>query len=336
VQKPASFQTVPRSRGRSAGSPASILVVEDEAIIALAITSTLHDLGYMVSASGGSAQEALAAIEEDPPALVLMDVHLRSELDGIEAAKLIRARFDVPIVYTTSSCDDETLARATETSPHGYLVKPFTPEDLRVAVAVALSRHAAELRLREAAETDELTGLCNRRGFKLLGEQQLRTARRSGLAVTLLFVDVDGMKQVNDELGHEWGDSLLVDAASVLRTTLRDSDIVARLGGDEFVALLLDTDAAKSALVRERLEASLTALNNAVRRPYRLSLSFGAVVASHTSTLKELLSDADQLMYGEKRRRRESAAAPRASLSMPSSARLSVGSDWVEKSPSDV
>jgi len=311
------------------------LVVEGEATTALAIASTLRELGYLVSASVGSAQEALAAIEEALPALVLMDVHLRGELDGIEAAKLIRARFDVPIVYTISYSDDETLTRATETSPHGYVVKPSTTDALRVAVAVALSRHAAELRLREAAETDELTGLCNRRGFNLLGEQQLRTARRNGLALTLLFADVDGMKQVNDQLGHEWGDALLIDAASVLKTTLRDSDIVARLGGDEFVALLVDTDAAASALVRARLEASLTALNNVVRRPYQVSLSFGAVVAGRTSTLKELLSDADQLMYGEKRRRRESSLAPRASLSMPSGARFSLGSDGVEEKPTD-
>jgi diguanylate cyclase (GGDEF)-like protein len=335
MQTPASLSPAAIGRRRSAGSPAGILVVEDEARNALQTTGRLRELGHAVSARVGSAQEALAAVEADPPSLVLMDVDLKDKHDGIEAAKLILARFDVPIVYISSNRDDETLARATETGPHGYLVRPFTSGDLRVAIAVALSRHAAELRLREAAETDELTGLCNRRGFKLLGEQQLRTARRSGLALTLLFADVDGMKQVNDELGHEWGDALLVDAASVLKTTLRDSDIVARLGGDEFVALLVDTDAAASALVRERLEASLAALNNAVQRPYQLSLSFGAVVASRTTTLKELLSDADQLMYSDKRRRRGSSAAPSASLSMPSSAGLSVGPNGVERPSSD-
>ena len=126
--------------------------------------------------------------------------------------------------------------------------------------------------------TDELTGLNNRRGFYLLAEAALDTARRHGGSCLLGYLDVDGLKQINDEQGHRTGDDLLSDVAQVLRATLGQSDILARTGGDEFCMLVQHPG--EPAVLRERIFAALRRFNEAAAsRPYSLSASIGLVEA---------------------------------------------------------
>ena len=124
--------------------PAGILVVEDEAIVARDLEQTLETMGYQVTGSVASGDEALRAVEQRRPDLVLMDIRLRGDRDGIETAKALRARWDIPVVYMTAFSDEATLARATRTSAYGYVVKPFVSADVRCAVEIALHKHAAE------------------------------------------------------------------------------------------------------------------------------------------------------------------------------------------------
>jgi PAS domain S-box-containing protein len=126
-----------------------ILVVEDEAIIADDIQATLQTLGYEVPTPVSSGADALAAAAASRPRLVLMDVKLQGPMDGIEAARLLRERHGVPVVYLTSHSDEATLARAKETNPYGYLLKPFNDRELRTAIEVALHKHDIETRLAE-------------------------------------------------------------------------------------------------------------------------------------------------------------------------------------------
>lgn len=115
-----------------------ILIVEDEDIVAAGLDLTLRDFGYEVAARASSGEEAVRLAEETRPDLVLMDVTLNGVMDGIEAAKRIRERFYVPVVYLTALSDEETLRRARATGPSGYLVKPFDVEKLRDALETAL------------------------------------------------------------------------------------------------------------------------------------------------------------------------------------------------------
>lgn len=150
--------------------------------------------------------------------------------------------------------------------------------------------------------TDELTGLNNRRGFYLLAEQKLRGAHHLGHNCVLAFLDVDGLKRVNDEQGHDVGDALIKDVARVLLGVRRESDIVARLGGDEFCVMVTENDGGTEA-VKDRLTRAFRSFNAKSERPYRLSASIGLVqapVAEHAS-VDELLAQADELMYAEKR-----------------------------------
>jgi two-component system cell cycle response regulator len=159
--------------------------------------------------------------------------------------------------------------------------------------------------LQEASVTDELTGLLNRRGFMLIAEQLVKVAARNGQNLLLFFADLNGMKAINDTLGHLVGDRALVDTAAILRRVFRTSDVIARLGGDEFVVLAVDAVVTTSGpTLAERLVGAIDKYNGSPS-PFRLSLSVGTSVFDPTkpSSLAKLLSDADARMYEEKQKR---------------------------------
>jgi len=121
-----------------------ILIVEDQRLIAVDIEKTLQRMGYEVVAKAGRGDEAIAKASEILPDLVLMDIRLEGDMDGIQAAEAIRARTDVPVVYLTAFADDETILRAKTTSPFGYVVKPFDERELRAAIEVAVYKHETD------------------------------------------------------------------------------------------------------------------------------------------------------------------------------------------------
>lgn len=180
-----------------------------------------------------------------------------------------------------------------------------------------------EQKLRELSLSDHLTGLSNRRGFLLHAEQQVKVANRIGKGFLLLYADLDGMKWINDNLGHAEGDRALVDTAEILRGCLRSSDVVARLGGDEFVAMSLEASDA-SAPLRHRVLESVAAHNRKGERPYILSISLGIARydPAHPCSVEELLARGDALMYQVKRRKKER-GAQRAAPPPPSAATAS-------------
>jgi len=169
--------------------------------------------------------------------------------------------------------------------------------------------HADELARRDESEgaaralalTDVLTGLNNRRGFFVQAEHLFKLARRTQTGCAVIYADIDGLKLVNDQLGHAAGDQLIQDAASVLRKSLRDSDVLARFGGDEFVAFALD-DAHPRAILA-RLQDNLRAFNLMQERTYLVAVSAGAVQCDPASgtALLDYVQSADREMYLHKR-----------------------------------
>jgi diguanylate cyclase (GGDEF)-like protein len=158
--------------------------------------------------------------------------------------------------------------------------------------------------------TDELTGLNNRRGFHLLAGSALRKGRSHGHSSLLAFLDVDGLKRVNDEDGHDAGDALLTDVAATLQAAVRQCDILGRLGGDEFGLLIVESGDDPAAL-KSRLTDAFRRFNEESDRPYRLSASIGVVHTppSDDSTLDELITRADELMYVDKKAAKAASAS---------------------------
>ncbi len=126
-----------------------ILVVEDESIVAMDIKHRLESMNYTVPAIISSGEDAVKKIAETKTDLVLMDIVLKGEMDGIDAAQLIKDNFDIPIVYLTAYSDEKTLKRAKITGPFGYIIKPFEDRELHSAIEVALYKHEMETKLKE-------------------------------------------------------------------------------------------------------------------------------------------------------------------------------------------
>jgi diguanylate cyclase (GGDEF)-like protein/PAS domain S-box-containing protein len=173
-------------------------------------------------------------------------------------------------------------------------------------------RKRAEALVRLLSLTDDLTGLYNRRGFLTLAEQELKLAARTKRRMYLLFVDLDGMKWINDTLGHQEGDRAIRDAAALLKHTYRESDIIARIGGDEFAVLVHEARKEDERALTSRLERNLAAHNGKENQLFNLSLSIGVVScdAADPCSLEVLLDRADRLMYEEKQRKRKNGNIP--------------------------
>jgi len=168
----------------------------------------------------------------------------------------------------------------------------------------------AEARLRNLSVTDSLTGLHNQRGFFALAKQHLKVARRDRQPFSIIYADMDGLKQVNDTHGHLVGSQAIQKIAGILKNSFRAADVIARLGGDEFAVLVADTSAENIDVPLSHLREHLKRFNAQSSHPFELSLSVGSVSVGpdNESLLEDLLIKADQAMYENKKRKQQPAA----------------------------
>lgn len=296
----------------------AVLVVEDEPLLAAATADLLETMGHRVVASTNDGREAISLADRLHPDLVLMDIGLKGEMDGIEAAAVLYEQLGIPVVYLTGAADAATINRAARSRPFGYLIKPFADAELRGALEVAMVRHRAEVELQHREKAllqyarslrtrsliDELTGLYNRRGFLALAQHLLRASQRRERSYALLFIDLDGLKRVNDSQGHAAGDQLIRDLAGLLMRTFRKSDVVARLGGDEFVVLAVESESPGGATALVRLRNAIREHNADHPAELPMAISVGVAIPDPAlpESIESLLHRADAEMYKEKRR----------------------------------
>ena len=163
-----------------------------------------------------------------------------------------------------------------------------------------------EERLQNLAVTDDLTGLYNRRGFRLMAEQELRHAQRLNAETMLLSIDVDDFKKINDSFGHDEGDKVLKLVAATLNESFRITDIITRWGGDEFIVLALDAPSGFVPLLSDRFQQNLTknALKEQLRYPLSVTVGIDSTNIFEDSTLNTLILGADRNMYQKKKEKR--------------------------------
>ena len=226
--------------------PARVLVVEDEVLVGEELRERLTHLGHTVDGPVRSGMEAVTRVKDAAPDLVLMDVRLAGDMDGIEAARFIRNEFDVPIVFVTAYSDDATIDRAKLTKPFGFLAKPVSEAHLKTAIARALHQYRVarqaeehwavrEKSLREEATRDPLTGLWNRRRILEILEDEFDRTNREHHSMTVFMIDMDRFKPINDTHGHLAGDAVLREAALRMNRVIRRYDALGRYAGDEFL-----------------------------------------------------------------------------------------------------
>ena len=209
-------------------SQKKILIVEDESIIAEDISDSLISLGYRITGMVYSGEEAIEAAAKFRPDLVLMDVNLQGEIDGITAAAEIRSRFQIPVVYLTAYADENTLRRVNATKPFGYIVKPFEEKNLHTTIQLALHRH----------EYDSLTNLPNRSVLREQLNQVLEKQKELPAMIPVITLSLDRINRINSTLGHDIGDSVLCKVAQRLSNCRENINIVARLEAAEFAIVI--------------------------------------------------------------------------------------------------
>jgi diguanylate cyclase (GGDEF)-like protein len=234
-------------------------------------------------------------------------------MNGYELAQRIRAnprtKFIPVIMQTAAGRRVEDLRRASEVGALGYITDP-TDLDLLLARTRTLLEFKAYLDVcEEAAFTDHLTGLANRRRFERQLEREVTRAIRLEHPFSLLMVDIDNFKRLNDTFGHDAGDEAIRRMGKVLREGTRGIDLAARIGGDEFAVLLVETELNRGLEVAERLRVAIRELS--IPPVDFVSASFGvAECPSSAQTATDILKAADNLLYKAKGNGRDRVVGP--------------------------
>ena len=244
----------------------------------------------------------------EAPDVILLDLSL-PEGGGFEFFLTVyNMASSIPIIVVTGT-DNQKLAVQTalegaqdslvKTDINGYLLCRS------MRYAIGRQRHLRQLRA--FSIVDELTGLYNRRGFLILAEQKIKLSDQTGQSLLLVFADLDGLKLINDTLGHHWGDMALMETAHVLREAFRETDILARLGGDEYVALLACSGELDEEFLIKRFQETVGEHNAFRERNFKLSVSIGIARYDPQApcTAGDLLAKADLVMYQQKKQRKD-------------------------------
>jgi two-component system cell cycle response regulator len=213
---------------------------------------------------------------------------------------------ETPLIVLTGLKDDQVAVQSLHEGAQDYLVKTELERNLLWrAMRYAMGRQRVQLDLRNRALLDDLTGLNNREGFLTVAGHYVSVGLRTDAHFLVGFVDLDGMKHINDTFGHQEGNRALAETAAILKDTFRGSDILGRFGGDEFAVLVIEASAESIPILTVRLEDKVAARNARRERPYELSLSMGLIQSGpgEAVNLEHLLSRADARMYEQKRQR---------------------------------
>ena len=300
-----------------------VLVVDDDPDFAGSIADILKSHGYCSAVASG-AQEALSTIPDFDARVALVDLRLGSENGLNLVSDLKQTRPDMLCVMMSACADVESAMRALREGAYAYLRKPVDGNELlatlercfekiqlqhdKAATEEALRIANTQLeeknrRLADLAATDALTGLYNRRQFLEMLRRECLRGRRHDTATSLVVVDVDHFKAINDEYGHTFGDDVLVKVANTLKERARATDIVARYGGDEFMILMPVTDDQQAFVGAERIRkkvAQRVVSERGRSHPVSISLGIGSLGADETGTPEDLIDRADEALHEAK------------------------------------
>ncbi len=279
---------------------AHILVVDDNELNLELLVAMLASEHYVVSTTRDGF-EALAKIAAEKPDLVLLDV-MMPRLDGFEVCRRIKAdptMADIPVIMVTALSDVDDLVRGFEAGADDFVTKPFDFLALMARVHLQLRRKRHYEHIREQALVDPLTGAFNRRYFDAQAPRLAARCRVARESLTVLMIDVDDLKGVNDAHGHAAGNYVLKQIVNRVTSAVRPSDLVARMGGDEFVVVMPETDLDAALQIAERLRSRIgdTAIEGVA-----VTISIGAA-ASRPEVEEELdatLQRADAALYKAK------------------------------------
>jgi diguanylate cyclase (GGDEF)-like protein len=247
--------------------------------------------------------DVLNYLGTESPDVILLDLS-EPKGGGLEVFLLVyNITPAIPIIVVTGTVNQKlALQTALEGAQDSLVKNDLNGFLLSRSMRYAIGRQKHLKQERAISVIDELTGLYNRRGFLVHADNQIKNADRSGRSLFLVFADMDGLKTINDTLGHHTGDLALMETAHILREAFRETDILGRLGGDEFVALLSCEGETSEESLKKRFQDAMDAHNSFPERNFKLSSSIGiALYDPHAPcSAAALLSKADSAMYQQK------------------------------------
>jgi two-component system cell cycle response regulator len=284
----------------------TLLLVEDDPADTRLIKDALARLRYITVdlVCANSLANAFACLDDLKLDVIISNLDL-TDSTGLETLIRISEKVpEVPIIVLTGDEDEELAVGALQAGAQDYLRKGQINNIsmLYRSIRYSIERNRLIQQLKSISITDELTGLYNRRGFLMLAKKQLELAARMNKTMWLIYMDVDNMKWINDNLGHHEGDNALRNTANILQQTFRESDILARIGGDEFAVIAFEDSKTGADGMISRITTDLASFNAEKERPYQLSVSIGGVPcdARPDCDISMLLTRADKVMYEQK------------------------------------
>jgi len=288
-----------------------ILVVDDVPANIEILLALLGDTYEVLVAIDG--ETALEIADEEQLDLILLDI-VMPEMDGYSVCEALKKSVktkEIPVIFITAVTDEVSIERAYEVGGIDYVTKPFKPKELRARIKRELQMQAlikdlaqSQRELERLATTDALSGLYNRYYFSQISNELLLLAQRNKRAMSVIVLDIDHFKKINDMYGHSVGDEVIKHIAKTLQGATRKSDIVCRWGGEEFLLLLPDTDG-KGAYtiaqnIRKTIEQSEVSVTRKVTIKYRASFGVSIVESSDAQGVDKAINSADKALYKAK------------------------------------
>jgi len=281
----------------------TILVVDDTIANLDILVGLLSEYDVIDTASG---REVLDIVKEEKVDLILLDI-MMPDIDGYEVCRKLKSNAntkDIPVIFITAKTDEESIEKAYSIGGSDYVTKPFRPKELLARVKRELQLKSYQEELKMLASTDPMTKLYNRRYFNEIAKNILNGERRNGCELSLMILDIDKFKNINDTYGHNIGDEVIIFISDILRKNQRESDVICRYGGEEFVILLPETSLKNAVFVAEKIRKCIAKSMVSVggEESFSVSISIGVskIDVLNESNIEAALKRADDALYEAK------------------------------------
>lgn len=280
-----------------------VLIVDDNQTNSLFCEKLLGKNGYETSACA-SGEEALDFISKNSPDLILLDIVMPG-IDGFQFCEQLKKTSrlkDTPVIFLSAMNDETSIINGFKCGGVDFITRPFNAQELIARTKTHIELKKAKEKLMRMAVTDELTGLFNRRYFMNRLHQEFERVKRYESIFTLIMLDIDYFKKINDSHGHLAGDFMLRNTADIMKKSLRLTDTVGRIGGEEFAILLPETEIEYGVEIAERLRKKIDQTNLEFEGiSLKLTISAG-ISDSDTSdvSVDSILQRADLALYRAK------------------------------------
>src|SRR4029079_9542847 len=282
-------------------TPLTVMVIEDHPDQRDLLAIVLQREGYKVITAGNGI-EALEKLGAEKVQIALSDI-MMPKMDGVELTQSMRGNSALKSIYLiliTARIQEGDRVRGLDLGADDYITKPFSFSELLARIRVGSRVVQYQQHLEYQTQVDSLTGLFNRRAFENKMGEEFERSKRYHSPLSLLILDIDNFKLINDTYGHHGGDAALVKISETFREKTRQSDFPARYGGEEFVLVLPETDQENAVQAATKIHESIRSSGfGTTARPFTLTVSVGvsSTSARYYADWRELLDDADRASY---------------------------------------